>query len=61
MALEYIYKIDDSMTVCIFIVCLFLAHAYNLYPFIIIIIGGFLANTRRWGLVYYRFMPDHPY
>ena len=61
MALEYIIKIDVSMTICIFIVCFFLADAWNLYPFMIIIIGGLLANVRRWGLIYYRFMPDHKY
>lgn len=49
------------MTICIFIVSLFLSHGWSLYPFMIIIIGGFLANCRRWGLVYYRYMPDHPY
>ncbi len=61
MALEYILEIDVSMTICIFIVCFFLAHTCNLYPFMIILIGGLLANVRRWGLIYYRFLPDHKY
>ncbi len=49
------------MTICIFLVCLFIAHAWKVYPFMVILLGGFLANARRWGLVYYRYMPDHPY
>lgn len=49
------------MTICTFAVCFFLAHGWSIYPFMIILIGGFLANVRRWGLVYYRYMPDHKY
>ena len=61
MCLEHSIKIDDSMTICIFIVSLFLTHVWGVYSFLLILLGGVLANMRRWGLIYYRFMPDHPY
>ena len=61
MALEYILPIDQSLTLCIFGFSMFLSRSWRLYPFVIILLGGFLANMRRWGLVYYRLLPDHEY
>lgn len=61
MALEYIMPIDQSLTLCIFCLSIFLSKAWRFYPFVIILLGGLLANMRRWGLVYYRLLPDHAY
>lgn len=54
-------KIDPSITICTFIVSMFLSQVWGVYSFLIILLGGVLANTRRWGLIYYRQLPDHPY
>ena len=54
-------KLDVSITICTFIVSFFLNYVWGLYSFMIILMGGILANARRWGLIYYRFLPDHSY
>jgi len=61
LALEKMIPIDQSITLCIFCFSIFLARAWRIYPFAIILLGGLLANMRRWGLIYYRLDPDHPY
>lgn len=61
LSLEHCLKVDQSLTICIFIVSVFLNSVWNVHSFITILLGGLLANTRRWGLIYYRMVPDHPY
>jgi hypothetical protein len=46
---------DVGITVGVFIVTAFFRIVIDLWAPVLILIGGFLANTRCWGLLYYRF------
>jgi uncharacterized membrane protein YkgB len=46
---------DIGITVGVFIITVFFRIVTDLWAPVLILIGGFLANTRRWGLLYYRF------
>ncbi len=61
MCVEYCIRVDLSMALCIFIVSVFLNYVVGFYSLFVILIGGLLANTRRWGLIYYRMLPDREY
>ena len=50
-----------SSTLTIFIVSVFLNYVWGFYSFAIVLLGGLLANGRRWGLIYYRLLEDHSY
>lgn len=50
-----------STTLIIFILSAGANYVPNFYTCFIIIIAGLLANFRRWGLIYYRFLPDKVY
>jgi len=54
-------KVDVSSALTIFIVSVFLNYVWGFYSFVIILLGGLLANVRRWGLIYYRGLPDRIY
>lgn len=61
MLLEHCMERDVGITVGIFAITVFFRIVVDIWAPLLILVGGFLANTRRWGLLYYRFYPAPDY
>lgn len=56
MIIEHNIERDVGITVGVFLITLFFRVIFDIWGPVLILIGGFLANTRRWGLLYYRYL-----
>ena len=60
MSLKNAIVVDVGIPVVLFALSFFLSFI-GCPNYVIVLMSGVLANTRRWGLVDYRYMPEPNY